>query len=525
MSNDEVVDSERLAKLRVRINESIRVQVGGGEQIDYEDPSTALVDISARQNHVIFGRRGSGKTLLLHQGVAQLGKEIRYVYLNCEDYKRHSFPNVLIEVLDSVFEEMERHFGGWFGKKKKAKKLLQAIRSQLAALKHIEDERTTKVSETSTEDAESKVSLSLAAKAINIGVEEKESDKKQLELEYKIHYSKVQQLDLLLPRMKIQLRDMFAASNRVKAIFVLLDDYYFLQPQDQPFVMDYVHRLCKDTPLFFKITTLRHASTLYVENKGQPTGAQERHDYQPLNIEFGVHDLKKTQQFIQKIFHAYGKLAGISTREIDRLFMGDGFSRLVLAGGGVPRDCLSLFLDALSVATFPIGKDAIRDLCRANWERRIQELKQDAHLDEQPLLLRGIYAIRQFCMFDKKLAYFVVEERELQENQRFKALLDRLLDYRLIHELGTAFTHKSTEGTFRGYIIDVGAYAGLRKLQGKLTELDLTSDEWREKIRSGPVLQRAQILKLWQDAPSNIEVMLLTQEDDEKVLELPAGPP
>jgi predicted AAA+ superfamily ATPase len=56
-----------------------------------------LSDVCARQNHVIFARRGCGKTLLLHYSERLLGKGFHSVYLNCEDFKRHSFPNVLIE--------------------------------------------------------------------------------------------------------------------------------------------------------------------------------------------------------------------------------------------------------------------------------------------------------------------------------------------------------------------------------------------------------------------------------------------
>ena len=39
--------------------------------------------------------------------------------------------------------------------------------------------------------------------------------------------------------------------------------------------MDYIHRLCKDLPLHFKLATLRHASTLYADRLGQPLGAQD----------------------------------------------------------------------------------------------------------------------------------------------------------------------------------------------------------------------------------------------------------
>ena len=123
------------------------------------------------------------------------------------------------------------------------------------------------------------------------------------------------------------------------------------------------------------------------------------------------------------------------------LFKGEGFERLVLAGGGVPRDCLSLFLEVLEAVQSPsgdgrIGKDDIRILSRANFERRIEELKQDSEGNEQSILIRGIYVLRQFCI-DQRSNVLLVSEALLQKNDRIRNLLNRLLDYRILHGAGS----------------------------------------------------------------------------------------
>lgn len=56
--------SKNLSKLRTIIQESLRVQRGSAEQVAYIDTGNVLSDVCARQNHVIFARRGCGKTLL-----------------------------------------------------------------------------------------------------------------------------------------------------------------------------------------------------------------------------------------------------------------------------------------------------------------------------------------------------------------------------------------------------------------------------------------------------------------------------
>jgi hypothetical protein len=92
------------------------------------------------------------------------------------------------------------------------------------------------------------------------------------------------------------------------------------------------------------------------------------------------------------------------------------------------------FLEVLNAVQPPggdgrIGKDDIRILSRANFERRIEELKQDSDQAEQGTLIRGVYVIRQFCVVEKKTNIVLVSEATLQQNDRIRALLYRLLDY------------------------------------------------------------------------------------------------
>jgi hypothetical protein len=167
---------------------------------------------------------------------------------------------------------------------------------------------------------------------------------------------------------------------------------YHLRRADQAFVVDYIHRLCKDLPLYFKIATIRHALTLFVDREGQPIGAQERHDYQPINIDYTFSDFARTRSQNWQILSEYASRAGMDEQDLNSLFKGEGFSRLVMAGGGVPRDVLSLFLEVLTNHQRErIGKDEVRILSRSNLERRIEELKQDSQGNEQDSLLRGIY--------------------------------------------------------------------------------------------------------------------------------------
>lgn len=318
----------------------------------------------------------------------------------------------------------------------------------------------------------------------------------------------------MLPQLKRQIGEFFDLSSATKAVFLQIDDLYHLRREDQPFVVDYVHRLCKDVPLFFKIATLRHASVLYVSREGQPIGAQERQDFQPLNIDYTFMDFRKTRDQNKLILREFGKLAGFADTEVDGLFKGTGFDRLVLAGGGVPRDTLSLFLEVLSeVQTNSdkrIGKDDVRILSKSNFERRIEELKQDSGAGEQEPLIKAIYVIREFCL-EKKTNVFLVAERTLQQDDTFRSLVYRLLDYRIIHSGATALTHKSREGTYQSFAIDIGCYAHLRKLHGKFNEIDLSATDAKERLRSAPLLELAAFNVGFSNAPVDAEKMLTAE--------------
>lgn len=487
----------------------------------YIDAGHAIPDVSARQNHTIFARRGCGKTLLLHDSTKHLPKDTRAIYLNCEDFKRHTFPNVLIEILTALFGELEGHLGGWFGRKAKTKIILQEIIARLNTMHLAPDEHEEAIKQTQSDavtqansvDAEISAELSApttgkVGSKLKAKSDDTTNNKLETERVYKTHRQKLQELDLWLPELKKRLREFFELSSKVKCIILQVDDLYHLKRTDQAFVVDYIHRLCKDLPIFFKIATIRHASTMYADREGQPIGAQERHDYQPINIDYSFSDFTRTRSQNWRILKEYGERAKMSENELDALFRGEGFSRLVMAGGGVPRDVLSLFLEGLSDSDGnALGKDDIRVLSRLNIERRIEELKKDSHADEQDVLISGIYALREFCL-TKMTNVFLVPEKMLQKSDSWKSLFNRLSDYRIIHQSGSALTHKSTPGTYQAFAIDIGCYAHYRKMEGRFVEIDVSRAEAKDKMRSAPILTELELDRLLKGVPHDAESQL-----------------
>jgi hypothetical protein len=65
---------------------------------------------ASRRHHIIFGRRGSGKSSLLNKVLIESQSNRRpVVYIDMETFKAHSYPDVLISVLISIFDS----FNDW----------------------------------------------------------------------------------------------------------------------------------------------------------------------------------------------------------------------------------------------------------------------------------------------------------------------------------------------------------------------------------------------------------------------------
>jgi hypothetical protein len=504
-----MVDQKKLARLRQLITEGLRVQLGN-EAITYINVGHAMEDVSARQNHTVFARRGCGKTLLLHDSAKALPDEVKAIYLNCEDFKQHTFPNVLIEILSSLFSEIDSHLSGWFGRKARTKEIVKGIRSRLKSMHRSPDTHDEVVTQTMAAEIASGAEAGFSAEAVKLSISGSKKTKEETERSFRNHREKLQELDLWPPELKKSLREFFAVSAKVKCIFLQIDDLYHLKRADQAFVVDYIHRLCKDVPLFFKIATMRHASTMFADRDGQPIGAQERHDYQPINIDYTFSDFRRTESQNWQILMEYGRRAEMNKQELEDLFKGEGFARLVMAGGGVPRDVLSLFLESMSQSEGEaVGKDEVRVLSRSNLERRIEELKQDAQIDEQNVLIAGIYVLREFCL-SRKTNVFLVPEQLLQQEEEWKTLFSRLVDYRIIHQAGSALTHKSQPGNYQAFAIDIGCYAHFRKMEGRFNEIDVSKVAAKDQMRSAPVLGSDNLKVLFKSVPINAEEILKT---------------
>src|SRR5690348_13785986 len=106
MVND-ILNSQELKTLVTNVEEAARSSEEGVKHF-IEPARNTLARAVNRRHHIVFGRRGSGKSSLLRKAAADLTTDRRPIaYVNLEAFKGHTYPDVLISILISTLKEFE----------------------------------------------------------------------------------------------------------------------------------------------------------------------------------------------------------------------------------------------------------------------------------------------------------------------------------------------------------------------------------------------------------------------------------
>jgi hypothetical protein len=105
MAKELILDSSEVAKLERLIEEATRSTEEGVRR--FVEPASGTLDRAvSRQHHLVFGRRGSGKSSLLRKAAADLTVDRRPIaFVDLESFKGHEYPDVLLSVLIKTFSE------------------------------------------------------------------------------------------------------------------------------------------------------------------------------------------------------------------------------------------------------------------------------------------------------------------------------------------------------------------------------------------------------------------------------------
>ena len=321
-------------------------------------PDTAqniLTAITPR-HHLIFGRRGTGKTALMVEAKQRIEREGCLSYwINIHTHRGESAHRIFVWVCRNVCEQMQV----FYSKKKRIPQLLALI-SKL------------------------------------------QDDADKLLTEKEISTDEVSRL---VPYMQNVIRQ-FTDTNATR-FYIFLDDLHYLPSAEQPKLLDLVHGAVRDSDAWFKVAGIRHLTRWFQEKP--PLGLQTGHDADHIDLDVTLEEPSRAKTFLEQVFLRYARHVGVSS--LSSILSPTALDRLVLASGAVPRDYLSLSANAIGQARTreKARRVGVQDVGQAAGEAakvKIAELEEDAALIEDTSnRIKGLQQIRSFCE-EKKLHLF-----------------------------------------------------------------------------------------------------------------------
>lgn len=479
---------ENLRKVLTYVEENIRIS----EQttIEYLDPKNHINRLNSRQNQVIFGRRGSGKSLLLKSLRKNDLKNKLYITINIEDFKDISFPNSISQVLISVIKKIRSEVSGkykiWqFSNWKTQNKLIKQYDSYIIELNkkisepdsYNESIKKKQASKTSGE-ASSGFQTSTAKIASEVADE--------LETSREILKDKLNELKNEITNFKELIEKTTTFLN--KDIYLIFDDFYFIRKYEQPFFIDFFHRISKNTRLYLKVATIKHRSSLYIQTDTF-VGVEIGHDIQALSLDYTLDDFNSLVSFMKSLLEHINKKVGVEIN-YNNLLTENAFRFLCLASGGVPRDFLSLFIslgDKMQNEGKNISKPNVIDCSIENLPNKMEAFKTDT-ADEKAVLEHYLQYVKEEIINGKRINAFLVSNNDVLKYPKINQAIKELVDLRLFHLVNSNISSAPSDGLrYSAYMIDISLFPNANPRNFTQIEPGQRDQRSREdKLRASP---------------------------------------
>ncbi len=415
------------------------------------------------------------------------------IYVNLEDYKDISFPNIILHVLRACFRELQCRIKRtgllWWtnsDKRRASGEIADTIRELTAALAAPDQQDQIVRTKTATEGSASAL---LKYDDASAGVTSKVAREEEVSRTQRI--DKLNQLRLNIEGYK-QTTEVISQALGQRPMFLILDDFYFVPKTIQPEFIDFFHRLTKGTDLFLKIATIKHRTKLYRQGDETYIGMELAADVYAIDMDYTLDKFNDLKDFMRQLLNVAIKDSK-ATLNVDDLFAGEGFNQLCLASGGVPRDFLSLFVrvarKALRSPEDRIGKVDVNEEAIAGLGNKLDSLKTDS-ADERETLEAYLACIREFVYKQKRTNVFLVRKADMETNAQERQALRELVDLRLIHLVDSNTSAAPSDGRrYEAYLLDVGLYENSRPRN--FTQIEpgtQDSRSRRDEIRAAPRL-------------------------------------
>ncbi len=510
-----ILDTQPVAELVTRIEEATRSTQEGIKNF-VEPVRGTLTRAKSRRHHIIFGRRGSGKSSLLLKASADLSFERRPIaVIDLETFKGHSYPDVLISILITTLMGFSEWFNTiaitpsskttywfrFFGKKpqaamhnqKECKNIVEEItkyKEELEKLLYTADERPVKSALEDTKSKELKGAIGIPTgtpASINLGGQVKHDIVQKVEEEFTS-----KKIDIL-HRKIIEYRALFQKMHETSKgdCFLFLDDLYHIRRIDQPYVIDYFHRIAKGCNLWLKIGTIEHRSDWYL-HKDPPIGLKVSDDADRIDLDLTLEKYGTARDFLIRILKNF--LSAVNINSIYEILTEDAIDRLILASGGVARDFLTILRKAVEFAQERKGgprglRVCVEDVNQATgdyYTSKREELKRDTSSSDDQVLDKEFQKLVKFCIDGVNTNCFLIDKDDTGPEL---SLINELVDLKLLHLVRSRVTMKTGHRgkIYEAYMVDLSQYTGARKRRD-LNIIDFSKTGSNEELRQAKMI-------------------------------------
>jgi len=501
--------SEELAKLTMFIRRSLRVTKT--DRPVFEDVGGLIDQTLLDTDHVVYGRRGSGKSaLLLSAYWAKKDRQELALYLDAQEYRGQSYADIVMSMVIEVLRYLDEAIGEQYSflrgllarlRGKNAAKIRAHLQQKISELETelfrpeeypLEEERV--VGEREVEAIRGHVGTT-GIPQVPVGIQV--GRERDLQLTTSERRSLMQRKTDYIERNRPALGRVIDEALSLFAdgcMFLEVDDFYFIERERQPYVIDYLFRLTKHRPIYLKVATIKYRSLLFRSTEAETVGVLSHGDVQPIDLDRTLEDKSALAATLYRILEALAEKAGVPNARFQTLLTEGAKDLLVDASGGVPRDFLVIFVLAQDIASErhdrKITKWAVGEAARRHLEQSKREmLALDARADRAELE-EVLGAIEKWALEQRQTTVFLVDKAECEEDPDAHHAIKALLDLRFLH-LVAADTSASYGGGHRyeACLLDPGIWASPRRWHLNEVRYDRRDERGRrDELRNAPTL-------------------------------------
>ena len=358
--------------------------------------------IYSKTNHVVFGRRGAGKSSLVLYACHQARKDnLPFCWIAMQQYRRRSDLQVIPQVLSEIVEAL------------RAEPDSDPVRinSLTRVVGRLEDR-----------------GLSLTK-------------------------------DEITQSLPIFARDFLPFVKKRGQFFLFIDDLHLVHPDLQPFLLSSVYAFSRGNNVHLKITAIENLT--HLQNEMEQEGLQTPGDAQIIRLDYNLVDPGRAHDHIVEIVGSYVKYVGIPSPQA--LCGKHVLERLTWVSAGVPRDALYIFSNAITKAI--AGKRKRIGLVDVNMSAADSLTEKERYIsddvgDDASRVSAVVNDIKTFCLKEIRSNAFLVH---LDPGSDLYQMIKKASDLRFIHVIHPGITPEKAGEKYEVFMLDYAFYTGFRK--------------------------------------------------------------